>query len=116
MAKGVELFGIGFRLLVLFRADLEMGEELREQGGVLVLELQVGALLAHLDEADGDELLQVCGEIAIIETQHAAQLGEGDFVLLHEVEQAQAAGIGEGGDKREESGHGIGGMLTAATA
>ncbi len=106
MAEVVELFGVALGLGVLFGADFEVGEELAEEGGVLVLELEMGAAFACFDEADFDELLQVCGEFAITEAEDGTKLGDGDFMLLGEEEKAQAAGIGKSGEKGKQGGHG----------
>jgi hypothetical protein len=73
---------------------------------VLVLELEMGAAFACFDEADFDELLQVCGEFAITEAEDGTKLGDGDFMLLGEEEKAQAAGIGKSGEKGKQGGHG----------
>jgi len=106
VAEVVELFGVALGLSVLFGADFEVGEELAEEGGVLVLELEMGAAFACFDEADFDELLHMRGEIAITEAEDGTKLGDGDFMLLHEEKKAQAVGIGKGGEKGEQGGHG----------
>ena len=106
MAQGVELLFVRSGRLVFFGADFEVTKEPGEQGSVLVFDLEMGSLLAGFDEADGDELLQVRGEIGIADGKEDTQLGDGDLVLLHEMEKAQACRVGKGGDKREESGHG----------
>ena len=109
MAEVVELFGVALGLSVLFGADFEVGEELAEEGGVLVLELEMGAAFACFDEADFDELLHMRGEVAITEAEDRTKLGDGDFMLLHEEEKAQTVGIGKSGEKGEQGGHGGGG-------
>ena len=109
VAEIVELFGVALGLGVFFGADFEVGEELAEEGGVLVLEFEMGAAFACFDEADLDELLQVCGELAVAQAEDGTKLGDGDFMLLGEEEEAQTTGIGKSGEKGEQGGHGGGG-------
>jgi hypothetical protein len=106
VAEVVELFGVALGLGVFFGADFEVGEELAEEGGVLVLELEMGAAFACFDESDFDELLHMRGEIAITEAEDGTKLGDSDFMLLHEEKKAQAVGIGKSGEKGEQGGHG----------
>jgi hypothetical protein len=107
---GVQLLFVGAGRLVFFGADFEVGEEPGEQGGVLVFDLEMGTLLASFDQSDGDQLLQVRGEIGIADGKDHAQLGGGDLVFLHEMEKAQAGGVGEGGEEGEQGGH-VGAIL-----
>jgi hypothetical protein len=106
VAEVVELFGVALGLGVFFGADFEVGEELAEEGGVLVLELEMGAAFACFDEADLDELFHMRGEIAITQAEDGTKLGDGDFMLLHEEKKAQTTGIGKSGEKGEQGGHG----------